>query len=215
MRKLRRLTGVCILQVGLLLVMGFAAGGCSTATKEGAVSGGIMGFVGGAAVGAVDALLFGGGHNILENAGKAAVLGAAGGAATGATAAHMSEKKAQKSADPMAPDSAATEKLRKKYGDVNFQAAVQLVQCQHKSAMATAERGFEQADNMERKIFALTILSAAQTEIGQAVEAEKTFSRMILIDSTRTMDKARADSLQTLLKVQSIRKQQGIKPFGS
>ncbi|HEY8240455.1 MAG TPA: hypothetical protein VIH35_03370 [Kiritimatiellia bacterium] len=195
--------------LGLLSVIGVCS--CTTGAREGAAQGGTMGFIGGVAAGAVNSLLFGG--NVLEGAVQGGVAGASGGAAAGAVAGGAAEKKAA-----AGKVSTSTEKeieaLRKKQGDLNFQAAVFLVQCKHDDAIKMADRALAEAEKNDRKIFALTVRAMAETESGDDAAAEKSYAEIAAIDAKRPVDKARADALQALLRVKGIRKDNGLKPCG-
>jgi hypothetical protein len=193
----------------LALLLGSAAS-CTTGAREGAAQGGAMGFVGGVAAGAVNSLLFGG--NVLEGAVKGGVSGAAGGAAVGAVAGGSAEKQATEA--KAGPTKKEVDALRKKFGDVNFQAAVALVQCKHEDAMDTANRALAEATKKNQKLFALTIRAAAEVESGKERAAEKTYAEINAIDPERSIDKAKADTLQVVLKVKGIRKDNGMAPCG-
>lgn len=196
----------------LVLAGGLAmAAGCTTGARQGAAQGGAMGFIGGMAAGAVNSLLFGG--NVLEGAVQAGISGAAGGAAAGAVAGGMSERGATAS-KPSALSDREIEALRRKQGDLNFQAAVLLVQCRHQDAIAMADRAVAAAAKSEQKVFGLTVRAIAENESGKSADAEKTYAEIAQVDSKRTIDRARADALQGMLKVQSIRREQGLPPCG-
>lgn len=193
--------GVC----AVALIIGWT--GCTTGAREGAAQGGAMGFVGGVAAGAVNSLLFGG--NVLEGAVQGGVAGAAGGAAAGAVAGGVAEKQAAEGKVATSTDK-EIKALRKKQGDLNFQAAALLVQCKHDDAIAMANRALEESDKLERKLFALTIRAAAEVEGGTDRAAEKTYAEIAALDEKRTVDKARADTLQVVIKIKGIRKDNGM-----
>jgi hypothetical protein len=183
--------------------------GCTTGAREGAAQGAAYGMIGGIAAGAVNSLLFGG--NVLEGAVKGGVASAAGGAAVGAVAGGSAEKKAAEGKVSTSTEK-EVEALRKKQGDLNFQAAAYLVQCKHDDAIKMANRALEESDKKERKIFALTVRAAAEAESGDDKAAEKTYSEIAAVDAKRPVDKARADTMQVLIKVKGIRKDNGFKP---
>ena len=194
----------------LIIVTALLSGGCTTGARQGAAQGGAMGFIGGIAAGAVNSLLFGG--NVLEGAVQGGVAGAAGGAAGGAVQGGMVERQAGKTPAKTSDKDIAA--LRKKQGDLNFQAAALLVQCQHEQAVAAADRAFAETDKKERKVFALTLRAAAELESGKADAAEASYAKIAEVDPKRSIDQARADTLQALLKVQGIRNDHGLKPCG-
>lgn len=200
---------MCLL---LAAMIGLCAAGCTTGARKGAAQGGAMGLVGGMVAGAVDSLLFGG--NVSEGAARGGIVSAAGGAAAGAMAGGMAEKNAKSAAQPAKAVNEDAAKLRKKYGDLNFQAAIQLVQCQHQQAIATAQRSLESESKKERKLFAMLIQAIARVETGKSEEAEQLYAQVKEIDPARAVDQSRADTLQALLKVQGIRKDNGLPPCG-
>ena len=187
--------------------------GCTTQARQGAAQGGAMGLVGGMAAGAVNSLLFGG--NVLEGAVSGGVSGAAGGAAAGAVAGGVSARQAEAQKSASAKSQTDVEALRRKLGDLNFQAAVLLLQGHRKDATAMANRAIAEADQTDRKVFALTVRAVAENEAGNTEAAEKTYADIAKADPKRSIDKARGDTLQAILKVQGIRKEQGIRPAGA
>ncbi len=204
MKAMRVTSMVCVLTAMSLT-------GCTTGAREGAAQGAAYGMIGGMAAGAVNSLLFGG--NMLEGAVKGGVATAAGGAAAGAVAGGVAEKKAAEGKVATSTEK-EVEALRKKQGDLNFQAAAFLVQCKHDDAIKMANRALEESEKMDRKIFALTIRAAAESESGDDRAAEKTYEKIAALDAKRPVDKARADTMQALIKVKGIRKDNGMKPCG-
>ena len=202
MKAMRVITLACVLTATFLT-------GCTTGAREGAVQGGAMGAIGGIAAGAVNSLLFGG--NVLEGAVQGGVAGAAGGAAAGAVAGGVAEKQAAEGKVSTSTDK-EIKALRKKQGDLNFQAAAFLAQCKHDDAIKMANRALEESDKQDRKIFALTIRAAAESESGDDKAAEKTYAEIAALDEKRPVDKARADTMQALIKVKGVRKDNGFKP---
>lgn len=164
-----------------------------------------MGLVGGMAAGAVNSLLFGG--NIVEGAVQGGLTGAAGGAAAGAVSGGVSARQADAQKQASAKSGEDIEALRLKLGDLNFQAAVLLVQGQRKDAVTIANRAIEETGKPDRKVFGLTIRAVAENELGDTGAAEKTYAEIAKVDPKRSIDKARGDTLQAMLKVQSLRKE--------
>jgi len=201
---------ICVIAVACSLTL-LSLTGCTTGAREGAAQGAAYGMIGGMAAGAVNSLLFGG--NVLEGAVKGGVATAAGGAAAGAVAGGAAEKKAAQGKVSTSSEK-EVEALRKKQGDLNFQAAALLVQCKHDDAIKMANRALDETDKQERKIFALTIRAAAESESGNDTAAEKTYEQIASLDEKRPVDKARADTMQALIKVKGIRKDNGMKPCG-
>ncbi len=186
------------------------AAGCTTGARQGAAQGGAMGLIGGAAAGAVSSLLFGG--NVLEGAVQGGVVGAAGGAAAGAVQGGVAEKQAAKPSDKSEKQVKA---FRKEQGDLNFQAAVSLLQCKHRDAIKYANQALEESDQLNRKVFALTVRAVAEVETGKDEAADATYSEIAALDKNRTVDRARADTLEAMLKVQKVRKENGVPPCGN
>ena len=187
--------------IALLLALPLTA--CTTAQREGARTGAAYGFLGSVTAAAVSTVLFG--HGDWGNVVEAGVAGAAGGAAIGAASGAASEKQSKSAAGGIDVD-----KLRAKIGDVNFQAGVQLVQCKHKAAIETAERAFASSSKKDEKLYALLIQAAAAIESGQDDKAEALYPKMVTVDPKRTLDKVKADTMAAVLKVQQLRREQGL-----
>lgn len=187
--------------------------GCTTAQREAAGSGAVMGLVGGVTAAAVDALLFGGG-NTAEHIVKAGFSGAAAGAAVGVTGAAISEsgqKSDGKSSSAGSGDeSAEIGKLRKKVGDINFQAGILWVQCEHREAIQAAERAFESTTDKKQQLYALLIQAAASLEFGEKETAEALYPRMVELDNKRDLDSVKADTMEAMLRIQKVRREQGL-----
>jgi hypothetical protein len=183
--------------------------GCTTGARQGAAQGGAMGLIGGAAAGAVNSLLFGG--NVLEGAVQGGVVGAAGGAAAGAVQGGISEKQQAK---PSAKSDKQVKAFRKELGDLNFQAMVYLVQCKHRDAIKFANQALDETDQVKRKVFALTVRAVSELETGKDEAAEATYAEIAALDKNRPVDRARADTLQAMLKVQSVRKENDLPSCG-
>jgi hypothetical protein len=185
---------------------------CTTGQRKGAAGGAVMGLVGGATAAAVDGLLWGG-SDVGERVVKSSISGATAGAAMGATGAAMSErqqKKGKASSATQATDDRQVEKTRKKIGDINFQAGILWVQCDHAGAIKTAQRAFESASNEKQQLYALTIEAAAALESGQGELADSLYPKIVELDKKRDLDKARADTMEVMLRVQKVRKEQGL-----
>ncbi len=206
----------CFQNILLILVISaplIMAIGCTTQARQGAAQGGAMGLVGGMAAGAVNSLLFGG--NIVEGAVQGGLTGAAGGAAAGAMTGGMSARQADTQKQAAAKSDKDIEALRLKLGDLNFQAAVLLVQGQRNDAVTMANRAIAETAQSDRKVFGLTVRAVAENESGNTAAAEKTYAEIAKVDPKRSIDKARGDTLQALLKVQGLRKENGIKAGAS
>jgi predicted MPP superfamily phosphohydrolase len=138
------------------------------------------------------------------------ITGAAGGAAAGAMAGGMVERQG-KQAQPTSGDGQVDiEALRKALGDLNFHAAVFLIQGNHKEAIAMANRAVAEASQTNRKVFGLTVRAVAENETGNKAAAEKTYADIAKVDPKRSIDRARGDTMQVMLKIQGLRKQHGI-----
>ena len=206
---MRRFHGSFHLVVVAAMVACVMVAGCTTGARQGAAQGGAMGLIGGAAAGAVSSLLFGG--NVLEGAVQGGVVGAAGGAAAGAVQGGVAEKQAAK---PSEKSEKQVKAFRKEQGDLNFQAVVSLLQCKHRDAIKYANQALEESDALNRKVFALTVRAVAEVETGKDEAAEATYSEIAALDKKRTVESARADTLEAMLKVQSVRKENDLPPCG-
>jgi hypothetical protein len=182
-----------------------AVTGCSSASQEGAARGATMGAVGGAVAGAVSSLIFGG--NVVQGAAQGAAIGVASGAATGAVAGSMADSAAKKPAKPAAGDA----ELRKRIGDRNYASALLLAQCKHKDAIASAEDTLAVSKDSNERAFALLLQGVAAEESGDKALATSMYPK-IAQQSGGSVDKARADSLEGVIKVQAERRKHGMPP---
>jgi hypothetical protein len=160
----------------------------------------------------VDGLLWGG-DDLGEHVLKASVSGAAAGAAVGATGVAMSERQQKKGQAPSARqpiDNQEVAKLRKKIGDINFQAGILWVQCDHAGAIKTAKRAFESSSDGKQQLYALVIEAGAALESGQGELADALYPRIVELDTKRDLDKARADTMEVMLRIQKVRRDQGL-----
>jgi hypothetical protein len=180
------------------------AGGCSSSAQKGAGQGATMGAVGGAVAGAVSSLIFGG--NVVQGAAAGAAIGAASGAATGAVAGSMADSAAkERAAKPAAGDA----ELRKRIGDRNYASALLLAQCKHKDAIASAEETVAATQNPGERSFALLLQGVAAEESGDKALTASLYPK-IAQQSGGNVDKARADTLEGVIKVQAARREHGM-----
>jgi hypothetical protein len=183
-----------------------AVAGCSTASQEGAAKGATMGAVGGAVAGAVSSLIFGG--NVVQGAAQGAAIGVASGAATGAVAGSMADSAAkERAAKPPAGDA----ELRKRIGDRNYASSLLLAQCRHKDAIASAEETLAVSKDSNERAFAQLLQGVAAEESGDKTLAASMYPK-IAQQSGGSVDKARADTLEGVIKVQAERRKHGIPP---
>lgn len=165
------------------------------------------GAVGGAVAGAVSALIFGG--NPLQGAVAGGITGAASGAATGAMAGAQRDEARAK---PIAGDPKLAA-LRQRIGDTNYAAAMQLAQCQHRGAIATAQDAVVKTQDPQQKTAGLAIQALAAEESGDKAMASSLYPKIIELDPSRgSADKLRADALEALMRVQAARRDHGLPP---
>ena len=165
-----------------------------------------MGAVGGAVAGAVSSLIFGG--NVAQGAAAGAAIGAASGAATGAVAGSMADSAAKdKAAKPAAGDA----ELRKRIGDRNYASALLLAQCKHKDAIASAQDTVSATQDTNERAFALLLQGVAAEESGDKALTASLYPQ-IAKQNGGTVDKARADTLEGVIKVQAVRREHGMPP---
>lgn len=189
---------------------------CSTAAREGAERGAKRGAIGGLVAGAVGSIFWGG--DAVNNALRTAAVGAATGATMGAldgserdrrqggAPANRTGQTGQAGSGP-AEDAA----LRAWVGDANYAAGEELARCRHASAIARAERAFVSETDRDRQGFALLIQAMAAEESGNSAKASQVYQRWATFDPARAdRDKARADALAGILRIQRIRQQQGL-----
>jgi len=165
-----------------------------------------MGAVGGAVAGAVSSLIFGG--NVAQGAAAGAAIGAASGAATGAVAGSMADSAAKQQA---AKPAAADPELRKRIGDRNYASALLLAQCKHKDAIASAQDTAAATQEPNERAFALLLQGVAAEESGDKALTASIYPQ-IAKQNGGTVDKARADTLEGVIKVQAVRREHGMPP---
>ena len=189
--------------------MAVAIAGCSSATQEGAGKGASMGAVGGAVAGAVSSLIFGG--NVAQGAMSGAAIGAATGAATGAMAGSMANTAAKERSEKAAAGDPKVAELRKKIGEKNYTSALLLAQCRHQDAIASAQETVAASTDANEKAYALLLQGVAAEESGDKALATSLYPK-IAQNNGGGVDKARADSLEGMIKVQAVRREHGLPP---
>ena len=188
------------------VLVAVVAGGCSSSAQKGAGQGATLGAVGGAVAGAVSSLIFGG--NVAQGAAAGAAIGAASGAATGAVAGSMADSAAKQQA---AKPAAADPELRKRIGDRNYASALLLAQCKHKDAIASAQDTVSATQDTNERAFALLLQGVAAEESGDKALTASLYPQ-IAKQNGGTVDKARADTLEGVIKVQAARREHGMPP---
>jgi hypothetical protein len=174
----------------------------SQASKQ-AGQGAAVGMVGGAVAGAVSSLLWGG--NVVEGAVKGGMTGAATGAAVGAMSGAAADSAAKERSSPK-PDPKLAE-LRQRIGDRNYASALLLAQCKHRDAIASAEETLGATQDPQQRTYALMIQGIAAEESGDKALAASVYPKM-----GGNVDKARADALEGVIKVQAARRDHGFPP---
>jgi len=132
--------------------------------------------------------------------------------ATGALAGAQEDKarEQQMSAASTDPKVAA---LRQKIGDTNYAAVMQLAQCQHKGAIATAGEALAAAPDAQHKTYSMVIQALAAEESGDKAYAASLYPKIVELDPSRgSPEKLRADALEGLMRVQTARRQHGLPP---
>jgi len=187
-----------------LVAAAVVAGGCSSSAQKGAGQGATLGAVGGAVAGAVGSLIFGG--NVVQGAVSGAAIGAAAGAATGAVSGSMADSAAkEKTVKPAAADA----ELRKRIGDRNYASALLLAQCKHQDAIASARDTAAATQDPNERAFALLLQGVAAEESGDKALTASIYPQ-IAKQNGGTVDKARADTLEGVIKVQAVRREHGL-----
>jgi len=189
--------------------MAVVIAGCSSATQEGAGKGASMGAVGGAVAGAVSSLIFGG--NVAQGAMSGAAIGAATGAATGAMAGSMANTAAKERSEKAAAGDPKVAELRKKIGEKNYTSALLLAQCRHQDAITSAQETVAASTDANEKAYALLLQGVAAEESGNKALATSLYPK-IAQNNGGSVDKARADSLEGMIKVQAVRREHGLPP---
>jgi hypothetical protein len=187
-----------------VIILAIAVSGCSSSAQKGAGQGATLGAVGGAVAGAVGSLIFGG--NVAQGAMSGAAIGAASGAATGAVAGSMADSAAKEKASKPA---AADPELRKRIGDRNYASSLLLAQCKHKDAIASAQETAAATQDSNERAFALLLQGVAAEESGDKALTASLYPQ-IAKQNGGTVDKARADTLEGVLKVQATRREHGM-----
>lgn len=191
--------------IAVVVLCGCAAGSLAS---EGAASGAKSGALGGAVAGAIGSIFWGG--NVVGNMAASAAVGAATGAAIGGAAGHSEDKKIEAKRNMSEADAA----LAAKVGPANFEAATQLARCKHKTAIGKARTAYGTTQDREQQRFALFIEAAANEEMGDTAAAQEVYPLLArtYADGGGTLEKAHADTLAGILKVQQVRQEHGLKP---
>jgi len=191
----------------------FPLSGCAPGSQaeKGAGEGAKYGAVGGAVAGAVSALIFGG--NPVQGAVAGGLTGAASGAAVGAMAGSAADNAAkERAAKPVAGDPKLAA-LRQKIGEGNYVAVMQLDQCKHRDAIASAQDAFAATQDPQQKTYALGIQAVAAEESGDKAFASSVYPKITALDSSRgSPEKLRGDALEAVIRVQAARKEHGLPP---
>jgi len=195
--------------LGILSVVFVSGCAPGSQASKGAGEGAKYGAVGGAVAGAVSSLIFGG--NVVQGAVAGGLTGAASGAAVGAMAGSAADKAAEERAAKTGQPDQNAAALRQRIGDKNYASVLMLAQCQHKNAISSAEETAAATQDRDERKYALIIEGLAAEESGDKALAASVYPKILKEDPTRgSVDKLRADTLETLIKVQGARRQHGL-----
>ena len=210
--------------LGILTVSLSLQGGCATDSCVGkeAGRGAAYGAVGGAVAGAVTSLIFGG--SVIGGAASGAAIGAASGAATGAVSGAVAdsdrkkmEAKAAESPKPAGAKTGPDPKyvaLQQEIGKKNFEAATLLAECRHREAIGAAEEAYAAAQDPKQKLYALFIKAGAAEESGNKELSGSIYAKIAQEAPDRgNAEKAKADTLEGIIKIQKVRQEHGLSPF--
>jgi hypothetical protein len=196
--------------VASTLIAVVALSGCAAGSlaSEGAASGAKSGALGGAVAGAIGSIFWGG--NVVGNMAASAAVGAATGAAIGGAAGRSEDKKIEAKRNMSEADAA----LAAKVGPANFEAATELARGKHKTAIGKARTAYGTTQDREQQRFALFIEAASNEEMGDTAAAQEVYPLLArtYADGSGTLEKAHADTLAGILKVQQVRQEHGLKP---
>lgn len=204
------------------MALGLFLAGCAADSQAGkqAGRGAALGGVGGAVGGAVSSLLWGG--NIVEGAVKGGISGAATGAAVGGVSGAMADseakqKEARAQAEPKPIESDPRfAQLEEKIGKENFEAAKLLAGCKHGQAIGAAVEAYAGTQDPKQRAYALLIQAIAAEEMGDKDLAASLYPRIVqAAPSIGTVEKARAEALEGVMKIQRIRQDHGLPPLCS
>lgn len=180
--------------------------------RQGSGEGAALGAVGGAVAGAVGALIFGG--NVAQGAAAGAAIGAASGAATGAVSGAMADSKVKEQEAKEQQKQQQVAELKKRIGDQNFEAANLLAHCKHPQAIAAAQKAESSRQTAEQRLYALYIQAVAAEESGDQRLASSAYSRVVQEDPSRgPVEKLRTQCLEGIMKIQKLRKENGLPPL--
>jgi len=196
----------------LAVLEGCASG--SQASKQ-AGKGAAVGAVGGAVAGGLSSILFGG--SVARGLATGAAIGAATGAATGAVSGGMADSEAKQAAAPQqspAPSTVDLGDLQQKLGPKNIEAATALAQCRHADAVAAATEAYSTSTDAKQKAYALFIQAVSAEEEGKKSFAASLYPKIqAAAPELGSVDKIRADALDGVIKLQKIRKDNGLPPL--
>ncbi len=214
----------CYLILWSLLVSSALQGGCATDSSAGreAGRGATYGVIGGAVAGAVSSLIFG--SNVFGGAAAGAAVGAAAGAATGAVSGSMADKERKKTEEKAAQTSQKQARdirsdpkfaeLEKEIGKKNFEATTLVAECRHREAIGAAEEAYAAEKEPNLRLYALYIKAIAAEESGNKELASSIYPKIVQEDPKRgNVEKARADALEGIIKVQKTRQEHGLPPL--
>jgi len=194
------------------LLEGCASG--SQASKQ-AGKGAAVGAVGGAVAGGLSSILFGG--SVARGVATGAAIGAATGAATGAVSGGMADSEAKQAAAPEkspTPGTVDLGDLQQKLGPKNLEAATALAQCRHSDAIASATKAYSTSTDAKQKAYALFIQAVSAEEEGKKSFAASLYPKIqAAAPELGSVDKIRADTLDGVIKLQKIRKDNGLPPL--
>ena len=98
----------------------------------------------------------------------------------------------------------------------NFEAARLLADCKHGQAIGAAVEAYAGTQNSKQRSYALMIQAIAAEELGDKALASSLYPRIVQEDpSLGTKEKARAETLEGVMKIQKIRKDYGLPPICS
>jgi hypothetical protein len=209
---------IFILTSSALLLQFALLEGCapgSQANKQ-AGKGAAVGAVGGAVAGGLSSILFGG--SVARGVATGAAIGAATGAATGAVSGGMADSEAKQAAaappKSPAPGTVDLGDLQQKLGPKNLEAATALAQCRHSDAVAAASEAYSTSTDPKQKAYALFIQAVSAEEEGKKSFAASLYPKIqTAAPELGSVDKIRADTLDGVIKLQKIRKDNGLPPL--
>ncbi|MDD4356476.1 MAG: hypothetical protein PHN98_04415 [Smithellaceae bacterium] len=207
--------------VAVILLMVLSLSGCAANSQVGkkVSKGSVVAVVGAAAAGAVSGLVTGGPIGAIQG-GITGATSSAISSATGVVAGVIEETETKEVQKSQIKDLSTRQKelaeLEARIGKKNYGATLLLADCHHRRAIEMANEAFGESKDSTQRTYALLLQAIAAEEMGDKALAASFYPKIIQESpQCRNLDKARADALEGVLKIQQLRRDHGLPPLCS